>query len=100
MRREPKPAEALAKANRAPKEGTKLRQVYDALKAAPGKSVLIDFVEDRALLYRQLQQLRDFYGLDIQNVPTGPKHRHTKYEHVLVGEHIGKDYVSYVDAAG
>lgn len=100
-RQEPDPARSLMKAHRLPKEGTKLRQVYDALKAAPGQPVMLDFIEDRSLLGRQVNQLRDFYGLDIQHcqLEKGSRRNGVRCHHVLVGEHTGKDYVSYLDAS-
>lgn len=72
-----------------PREGTKLRSVYDRFMA--NKGGLIDLAVSQhkgAVNSGDLDQLRNYYGLDI---------RHMGYRRwVLAGEWFGKVYVDYV----
>jgi hypothetical protein len=79
-----------------PREGTRLRRVYDALLSDRGEWVSLGH-----LLYHNcshngalIRQLRDFYGMDIEvRGRAKPKYR-------LVGEWFGRTYVSYVKEQG
>lgn len=64
-----------------PREGTKLREVYDLFQA--NKGVAISFKRDHAVYF-----LVDFYGLDIRCVRQG--------QWVLAGEWFGKVYQDYI----
>jgi len=67
-----------------PREGTKLRALYDLFQANKGQVVAINRTKHTG---RRFDDLTDFYGLDIQQVRLG--------HWMLVGEWFGEDYVSY-----
>ena len=82
-----------------PREGSRIRKVYDRLHDAPGVFVEIDdlFPEShkRGVL---LEQLRNFYGLEIETI-RGYRNRHGLYRQSLwrlVGEYFGSEKVDYV----
>lgn len=93
---EPSPVKVLS-TRRAPREGTQLRVVYDLLQANKGQPVDID-TKNRNYLNHQIDQLKSFYGLDIRSMPEA-KRKGVRYNHILVGEYVGKDYVNYLDVA-
>ena len=96
MRVEPSPARVL-NTRRLPKEGTKLRVVYDLLQSNKGQPVDLK-LHDRTNLHRAVDQLRNFYGMDIRvTLQENKKSKGGCYQHTLVGEHIGRDYVNYLD---
>lgn len=67
----------------APREGTKLREVYDLFQANKGR--VISFTRPAAYI---TESLTDYYGLDLRCVG------YRKW--VLAGEWFGKIYVDYV----
>jgi hypothetical protein len=69
---------------RVPREGTKIRAVYDLFYANKGK--LVPFNSSRNAHYC-LIQLTDIYGLDIRRI--------RKCTFCLVGEWFGRVYVDY-----
>lgn len=69
-----------------PREGTRIRQVYDRLMAERGKPVATSFAGDAN--QSRLRQLRDFYGLDIRCLRPGLW--------VVAGEWFGRTYVDYI----
>jgi hypothetical protein len=69
----------------APREGTKIRALYDLFVANPGKAVQISI---GGANYTRLEYLRDSYGLDIRRLRKG--------YWVLVGEWVGKAYVDFL----
>lgn len=76
-------------ANLAPKEGTKLRCLYDLLMANKGLPIdlpLTRFGGNRNGI--AIEQLRDFYGLDIRKLKSK--------RWVLAGEWFGKTYRDYI----
>lgn len=85
--------------NLIPQEGTRLRAIYDRLKAAPATPLSLSL--DFPLVHVALQQLRDFYGLDIRTY-CEPRHRTPDHRgrafvrHWLVGEWFGPTYIDYV----
>lgn len=77
-----------------PREGSRLRAIYDALQSNKGAPVEIH------LDGNELRQLSDFYGLDIRNVRRG-FHREgcqgwREPAHLLAGEWFGRVYIDYV----
>lgn len=85
-------------AQRIPQVGTKLRELWDLLHVYRGEVI----VDDLTMRYRgnQIEQLRDFYGLDIRNL--GATSRNGRGQGrgpsrwVLAGEWIGPRYVDYI----
>lgn len=73
-----------------PREGTKLRALYDLLVANKGYPVTVS----KANKYR-LVQLRDFYGLDIIHI-SGRGRGHPPIRWLLAGEWFGRTYVDYI----
>lgn len=69
-----------------PAEGTKLRELYDRFMVQRGK--IVTFSAGTGAASVQINQLRDFYGLDIRNVGRG--------RWVLAGEWVGRVYVDYI----
>ena len=68
-----------------PKQGTKLRVVYDKL--AENKAQPVELTGGKAL-GPELVRLQDYYGLDIRHVG--------KHKWLLAGEWFGSVYVDYV----
>lgn len=80
-----------------PTEGTNLRLIYDNLLANRGIEIEIIIRSGRnsSDLGSIIQQLRDFYGLDIRaRKQAGAKRR----AYCLAGEYFGSHYVSYMNA--
>jgi hypothetical protein len=75
-----------------PRQGTKLRSMYDFFYARKGSPV--DLAASRLTGSRddggRIAALRDFYGLDIRRLGPGYKHW------VLAGEWFGRHYVDYI----
>jgi hypothetical protein len=71
----------------APREGTKLRELYDLLQANRGKPVKVALSKFCGYQHG-IDQLRDFYGLDIRKVRQGVW--------LLAGEWFGATYRDYV----
>lgn len=69
----------------APREGTRLREIYDLLQSNKGTPT--DFT-CRKRDTNRIDQLRDFYGLDIRNIG------YRRW--LLAGEWFGKVYIDYV----
>lgn len=78
--------------NQWPAEGTKIRAVYDLLMASKGLPVEVNlsrmFNSNGGADGRRIQDLRDYYGLDIRKLSNG--------RWVLAGEWFGKTYVDYI----
>lgn len=79
--------------NRAPREGTRLRECYDLLQANKGIPVewRRGLVDSTAVIY-----LSDYYGLDIRLLQKGDSRTGRKPLYVLAGEWFGKVYVDYI----
>lgn len=73
-----------ASINSVPREGTKLREVYDLFQANKGR--VVHFTRPRSS--DVIAHLIDFYGLDILCLKRG--------HWVLAGEWFGKIYVDYL----
>jgi hypothetical protein len=69
----------------APREGTRLRAVYELFQASKGQPIV--FVR-RAGCTRLIDDLIDYYGLDIRCLGRG--------RWILAGEWFGRVYVDYV----
>ena len=78
----------------APKEGTKLREVYDLFMASPGTP--IDWPTSRSQKGMK-ETLIDFYGLDIRFV--GPRGGNKGGKYVLAGMYRGSEFVSFLEGA-
>lgn len=73
-----------------PREGTKLRELWDLFLAHKGEAVEVTFSNrGSALNRRKLDDLTDYYGFDVKRLGPG--------RWMLVGRWIGHDYVSYVN---
>lgn len=68
-----------------PREGTKLRELYDLFQSNKGQVIAINRTKQTG---RRFEDLIDFYGLDIQHVRLG--------QWILAGEWFGENYVSYL----
>lgn len=82
-----------------PKEGSRIREIYDALMSAPGKPVPLHLKTKggggKTGEYMSLMSLKLFYGLDIRLVRPASKKKGTCSLHALVGEWFGQIYVDY-----
>lgn len=67
----------------APREGTKIREVYDLFQANKGR--VINFTQPSGNI---TDNLTDYYGLDLRCVGYG--------KWILAGEWFGKIYVDYI----
>ena len=76
--------------DKGPREGTRLRAIYDMFKGKPG--LPIRFNAGRSNDYIAFTQLRDFYGLDIRRVD-----RNKQGMWILAGEWFGSRYRDYVE---
>jgi len=72
--------------NPRPREGTKLRAIHDLFVA--NKGIPIAFSTSGAPARARIEQLRNFYGLDIRCLARG--------RWVLAGEWYGSTYVDYI----
>lgn len=74
----------------APKEGSKLRRAFDLLMANKGVpiDVALTCFEGKRNLHRVVDDLQDYYGLDIRMLQPG--------KWVLAGEWFGKNYRDYI----
>lgn len=79
-----------------PRPGTRLRELYDLLQSHKGKPVPVFGFGSRSVLQPALNQLRDFYGLDIRLTKGVRKHGNRIPEFTLVGEWFGKVYIDYM----
>lgn len=88
-----------------PTEGTFIRRLYDILQASKGLPVRLNYKEYGpwgGTMGVLLEQLRNFYGLDIRRVPGSGKRDGKegrgaqKSQYCLVGEWIDEKYVDYV----
>lgn len=80
-----------------PRQGSRVRQLYDQLMASKGVPVVLDLRKDAAKKrqdYCAIQSLINFYGLDIRIVQHG--YRDTPTLHVLAGEWFGPIYRDYI----
>ena len=73
--------------NLKPREGTKIRTLYDLFYANKGKAVSYNYEKGKSVL----PQLIDIYGLDIRYVGRG-----RSKQYMLVGEWFGITYVDYL----
>ena len=64
--------------------GSRLREIYDLFMSRKGQ--IVEFSHDAQ--GRRLEDLRDYYGLDIRRVSRG--------KWVLAGEWFGRTYLDYV----
>lgn len=69
-----------------PKKGTRIRKIYDLF--ISNKGTVIKFTHPAKGHNRIIQDLTDYYGLDIRKISRG--------EWVLAGEWFGKVYVDYI----
>lgn len=76
--------------NLRPRDGTKLRALYDQFMANKGVPVEMTIAAMLGSPNKggEVDQLRDFYGLDIRKLGYG--------RWVLAGEWFGKTYVDYI----
>jgi hypothetical protein len=80
--------------HRLPKEGTKLRRLYDYFQEHKGEAVhLPDFFKPASTAGVPINQLKDFYGCDIRSRPD-PTNSHFRL-YCLVGEWHDKTYLNY-----
>ncbi len=82
---------------KAPELGTKLRELWDLLQIYKGEVVTDDLAV--RFRYRCIEDLRDFYGLDIRclNCKGAGRGRGSQPGRwVLAGEWFGKNYVDYI----
>lgn len=84
----------------APREGTKLRTIYDAFYASKGVPIDSPFGLVDGYQRQAIEQLRSFWGLDIRFVPGSNAGRRGRGKAlgkwVLVGEWFGRTYVDYI----
>lgn len=73
------------KSRRVPADGTELRKLYDLFCRNKGEVITQVFTSGT---YASLEQLRNFYGLDIRRI--------TNRKWCLVGEWFGNRYVDYL----
>lgn len=76
----------------APREGTRLRAIYDLFQSNKGKPVEYHSTVDKAAI----PKLIDFYGLDIRCLQNGSSRTGRKSQWVLAGEWFGKVYIDYI----
>lgn len=83
-----------------PREGSKLRQVYDQLTQHPGAPICLrECYPDLAKLAMAITQLQDFYGLDVRswNALTHQRKGAPAGTYMLVGEYTEDgQYVDYI----
>lgn len=83
-----------------PKAGTKIRALYDLLMANKGIPVRASITT--IAFNTAVENLRDFYGLDIRKLPIDRKRGHGcgrgsgPATWVLAGEWFGKVYIDYI----
>jgi len=78
-----------------PREGSRLRKVYDLFQANKGRPVEFQigmFGPDP----NAINKLMDFYGLDIRRIRSGSSRVGRVSTWVLAGEWFGRVYVDYV----
>lgn len=80
-----------------PRPETKLGKLYRDLQDNKGKPLPLD--GPRTLNEYRLNQLRDFYGLDIRLTKGVRKGGNRIPEYTLVGEWFGKVYIDYMSEA-
>ncbi len=73
-----------APTNLAPRQGTRIREIYDLFYANKGKPITITRASD----YDWHAPLTDIYGLDIRHIGRG--------QYCLVGEWFGTTYIDYI----
>jgi hypothetical protein len=75
--------------DKGPREGTRIRAIYDMFKAKPGLPIRFNVCATDHVAFTQL---RDFYGFDIRRVD--PNKRGML---ILAGEWFGSRYRDYVE---
>lgn len=75
-----------------PREGTRLRAVYDLFQAQRGLPVEYQHGQGERLF----AQLTDFYGLDIRRLRNGSSRVGRISTYILAGEWFGRVYVDYI----
>lgn len=81
--------------SKCPREGSSLRRLYDTLMFTKGRPCYLlnaQFGAGPNFLGNAIEQLRNFYGLDIRVTPSG---HHTR-QYLLAGDWFGRVYVDYV----
>lgn len=73
---------------RMPREGSKIRALYDFLEARKGIPIDIALTVAAPNFRGDIEKLRDFYGLDIRKISYG--------RWVLAGEWFGTEYRDYI----
>lgn len=79
-----------------PREGSKIREVYDLFYANKGVAIEWHFSGSNRLIL----DLQDYYGLDIRNLQKGSPRTGRPSKWVLAGEWFGKTYVDYIATKG
>lgn len=78
--------------NSCPREGTRLRILYDQFMANKAKPITVPSRNDTS---PYIEKLVNIYGLDIRRLPRSPYGSGVR-QFMLVGEWFGKTYVDYV----
>lgn len=73
----------------------KIGRLYDKLQANKGTAINITGFKPN-ILKATLNQLIDFYGLDIRQTQRGNKRLGLQPEYTLVGEWFGRVYIDYL----
>jgi hypothetical protein len=76
-----------------PREGSKIREIYDLFQASKGVTIEWSY---KAGGKRLMQDLKDYYGLDIRRIQSGSSKTGRKSLYVLAGEWFGSEYVDYI----
>lgn len=75
-----------------PREGSRLRAIYDLFQSRKGLPV--EFYQRR--YGAEIRQLTDFYGFDIRRLQSGNSQTGRASLYVLAGEWFGKVYIDYI----
>lgn len=84
-----------------PREDSRIGKLYDRLKTDPAYPVTFEGIGTAEEVHGLVEQLRNFYGLDIRCVKKhyagyhAPEKRHPSV-YMLVGEYDGPNYIDYV----
>jgi hypothetical protein len=89
-----------------PREGTRLRFIYDKIFAEPGQWIIFSAKKDfgwwsfaskdgAGSLGNMLDQLQNSYGLDIRTRRLAGAHGRAQREVMLAGEWFGRVYIDY-----
>jgi hypothetical protein len=79
-----------------PNEGSKIREVYDQFQASKGVPIEWSYKTSGCCGRRLMQDLKDYYGLDIRRIQSGSSKTGRKSLYVLAGEWFGSEYVDYI----